>query len=369
MRIVIDGRMLGPRWTGIGLYTSKLIENLATIDRDNEYIVLVDQENFQNWTPPGSNIKKVLAPYKIYSFSEQFILPFKIRQLKPDLVHFLHNVPILYRGKRVVIVHDTTMVDFDLAPKGLTKALKYKLKRQAMLLVFRATASANMVITPTQATKDRLLALLRGKLTADRITVVYEAIDVPDTKPRPISVDPPKLLYVGTFFPYKNLQLVIQAWPRILIKHPGASLTIIGDTPRFRESIHQAVRRLGVARSILLPGFVSNEEREKAYRTASLFIFPSLSEGFGLPPLEAMAGGLPVVAAEASCLPEVLGDGAVYFDPHDPKDLAEKVNDLLDHPEKLAKMQEQGYQRLGQFSWGKMATETLEVYKGLAKPD
>lgn len=365
MRIVIDGRMLGPRWTGIGLYTQKLIEQLGSIDHDNEYLVLVDKENYERWATPRPNVKKVLAPYKIYSLAEQLLLPFKIWRLKPDLVHFLHNVPIIYRGRRVVIVHDTTMVDFDLAPKGLLKALKYKLKRQAMLLVFRATASADMIITPSTATKERLLELMKGRVDAKRITVVYEAIDQPRARVRPISIDPAKVLYVGTFYPYKNLELVVEAWPHVLIRHPKATLRLIGSTPRFNQSLRETVSRFGVASSVTLPGFVSNEERERAYQNASLFVFPSLSEGFGLPPLEAMAQGLPVLAANASCMPEVLGDAAEFFDPHDAKALAEKINSLLDHPERLAEMQAKGYARLGQFSWAKMAAETLAIYKAL----
>lgn len=360
MRIVIDGRMMGPRWTGIGLYTQKLVENLAAVDHDNQYIILMGADNFTDWTPPAPNFSKVLAPYKIYGLAEQLLLPFKLRGLKPDLVHFLHNVPVLYRGRRVVIVHDTTMVDFDLAPAGLLGGLKYKIKRIGMMAAFRSITSATAIITPSKATKEQLLSLL--KVPADLINVIYESAEAGVVPNRTIDATNPTLLYVGTLYPYKNVAVILNALPILLKDHPDLLLKIIGSTPRFNQSVKDQIEQLKLSTSVELAGFVSEVEKTGAYRAATLFVFPSLSEGFGLPPLEAMAQGLPVLAAQASALPEVLGNGADYFDPHDPKDLAAKIQGLLDDPKRLSDLQQRGQLRLKDFSWQKMATETLAVY-------
>ena len=325
-------------------------------------MVLLDRGNFEHWQAPAPNITKVLAPYKIYGLAEQLLLPLKLWRLRPDLVHFLHNVPISYRGRRVVVVHDTTMVDFDLAPAGRLKALKYRVKRWAMLLAFRATASADMVVVPSKATKERLLVLLKGRLEAARITVIYEAIDHPAPKVRALDTARPTLLYVGTLFPFKNVGAILEAMSELVRRRPDVRLRIIGSTPRFNQSLHDQVERLGLGASVELAGFVSEAEKMKAYRAATLFIFPSLSEGFGLPPLEAMGQGLPVLAAQASALPEVLAGGADYFDPHDPKDLAKRVDELLGDPKRLTELQRRGFERLGNFSWRRMAEQTLEVY-------
>ncbi len=268
MRIVIDGRMMGPRWTGIGLYTQKLVENLAAIDHDNDYLILVDQDNFDRWTPPAANISKVLAPQKIYSLAEQLVLPFRIWRLKPDLVHFLHNVPVIYRGRRVVMIHDTTMVDFDLAPAGLIPGLKYRLKRLAMRLVFRASASATNIIVPSQATKDRLMTLL--KVPASRIKVIYEAAGSSRARQRALDLKHPKLLYVGTLFPYKNLSVVLEAMPALIQEHPELKLTVIGSTPRFNQSVKDQVDQLGLSKNVELAGFVSDEAKTQAFMTQAV---------------------------------------------------------------------------------------------------
>src|SRR5690242_13332158 len=111
MKIAIDARMLGPRWTGIGLYSRKLLEQLQALDHQNQYLVLLDREQYQDWQPTAKNFTKVLAPYKVYGLAEQLLLPLKLFRLRPDLVHFLHfNVPVFYHGKKVVTIHDTTYI-------------------------------------------------------------------------------------------------------------------------------------------------------------------------------------------------------------------------------------------------------------------
>jgi len=366
MRIVIDARMMSPRWTGIGLYSRQLIAELQQLDHTNEYIVLVDDEMFKTWAPTAPNFRKVLASYKVYGFGEQLSLPWKLRGLKPDVVHFLHfNVPVFYRSRRVVTIHDTTMIDFSLSPGGLAGALKYGIMHPAMLLAYRAATTATQIITPSQGTKNALVKRYGARL-AKRMTVTHEAATYTEPlEPRALPTNQPLVLYVGNFYPYKNIGVVIQAWPSVIAQHPGAKLRLIGATPRFSDRVKAQINQLGIGTSVEMPGFVSDLELAGAYRRATLFVFPSLSEGFGLPPLEAMVAGVPVIAAKASCLPEVLGDAAVFADPAEPEDWAAQINGLLDAPQRLAELQQHGYNRLRSFSWAKMAAETVAVYKAV----
>lgn len=364
MRIVIDARMMGPRWTGIGLYTRKLIENLQATDATNEYLVLVDKDQFGSWNPT-TNFKKVLAEQRVYGLGEQLTLPSLINKLKPDLVHFLHfNASIFYSGPRVVTIHDTTLIDYNVSPDGLVPNLKYGLKRIGMIVAFRHAASANRVIVPSQATADRLIERFGNKLKP-RIAVTPEAADIDPRPAHDLNLNPPTLLYVGNFYPYKNVSILLQALSGVVKKFPDVKLTIVGNTPRFNESLRRQAKSLAIDRNVNFTGFLTDEELDQTYQTASLFVFPSLSEGFGLPPLEAMARGVPVLAARATCLPEVLGDAAAYFDPHDANELANKIIDLLAQPKALNDLQKRGFDQLKKYSWRRMAEQTLEVYRSV----
>lgn len=364
MKIVIDGRMTGERWTGIGLYGRKLIEQLQQIDRTNQYIILLDREEYGAWRPSAPNFRKVLAPYKVYGFGEQIVLPFKLWALKPDLIHFLHfNLPIVYRSRRIVTIHDTTLVDFNTSPGGLLTDLKYRIKRLGMLGVLRFGITANTIITPSQATKDSLVKRY-GSGLGKHITVTHEAVDLPSQpSTHPLTHRPAKLLYVGNLYPYKNVGLILQALPQIIAALPGTTLTIVGQTPSFSERLEAQSRKLGLDQAVNFAGFARPSQLDRLYTETTLFIFPSLSEGFGLPPLEAMAHGTPVLAARASCLPEILGSAAHYFDPHNPRDLAQKTTELLNDSKKLVDMQSKGFAQLKKYSWKHMAEQTLEVYK------
>lgn len=347
---------MGPRWTGIGLYSRKLIEELQKLDHSNDYLVLVDQEQFTNWQPSAPNFQKILAKQKVYSLSEQLSLGRQIRRLNPDLVHFLHfNAPYSYSGRRIVTIHDTTLIDYNVSSGGIASNIKYGLKRFGMKAVFKQALRADRIIVPSLATASNLI---KRNVARAKIVVTPEAADRPPQSPRPIPIEPPILLYVGNFYPYKNVSLLLEALPNI----PQARLILVGNTPRFIDTLKAQATRLGVKDRIEFSGFLDSQALNLTYQRASLFVFPSLSEGFGLPPLEAMARGVPVLAAKASCLPEVLGTAAEYFDPNDSTQLAELAATVLTDPQKLKAMQQRGFDQVKKYSWTKMAQETLSIY-------
>jgi glycosyltransferase involved in cell wall biosynthesis len=172
----------------------------------------------------------------------------------------------------------------------------------------------------------------------------------------------PFLLYVGNFYPYKNVRLLIEALALVSKTWPDAKLVLAGKPDEFKDGLLSMARTLAVSDRVVMPGFVTDGQLTWLYRNASMYVNPSLSEGFGLQGLEAMAQGLPVLSSTASCLPEVYGDAAVYFDPHDANELSRNITDLLEKPGLSTELSAKGHERLAMFSWRKTAQFTHRVY-------
>lgn len=361
--IVIDGRMLG--WTGIGRYTQSLLEELEELDADNQYVVLIQRKDWDRWSPSKLNFTRLEVNIEPYTFGEQWRLPQILNAQQADLVHFLNfNSPILYRKHHIVTVHDLTLLDFKNYRGDGWHKMVYEVKYRAMRTVFRsAVGGATALITDTKYNKEQLAQ--RGYASATKITSI--PLGLPELPPTPNSTKPanqdPFLLYVGNLYPYKNLSGIIDALPQLLSDHPTLKLVIVGKEDVFGKELRQRARTAGVEAAVTFTGFVSDVELAAYYRDATVYVFPSLSEGFGLPGLEAMGYGIPVAAARASCLPEVYGDAAVYFDPRNVADIARVVGGLLDDDKQRAKLKRRGVAHVKTFSWRRMAEQTLEVYK------
>jgi len=362
-KIIIDGRMLG--WTGIGRYTLSLLEQLEELDTDNTYVVLIQRKDWDRWSPQKANFSRLEVTIEPYTFAEQYRLPGVLNQQRADLVHFLNfNSPILYHKRRVVTVHDLTLLDFKNYRGNGSHKLAYEIKYRAMRAVIRsAIGGATAVITDTKYNKDQLAQ--RGYTTASKITPI--PLGLPELPLVSAATKAPQqnsyLLYVGNLYPYKNLRAIIEALPRLIEKRPNLKLVIVGKEDVFAKELKQRARELNVTGAVVFSGFVSDAELAAYYRDATVYVFPSLSEGFGLPGLEAMGYGIPVAAAKASCLPEVYGNAAAYFNPHDVADIARVVGGLLDDDKQRADLKRRGLAHIKTFSWRRMAEQTLEVYK------
>ena len=366
MRIVIDARMLF--WTGIGRYTKALLDELQVLDTANEYLVLVRRADWALWEPSAPNFKKVEASINPYTLSEQWALYLQLKALKPDLVHFTApNTPLLYRGPRVVTIHDLTLLDFDTSRgSGIGKALR-GLKRLPFRLVLANNARfATALITATDFVHDQLIERL-GAPSA-RVHTTLLAADPNVAEPAPINRFGELgqyIFYIGNMYPYKNIASTIQALTE-LKDRPTLQLMIAGKRDLFSAQLEALAGQLGVGDRVKFVGYVSDGEMISLYRAAALYVNPSLSEGFGLQGLEAMAQGTPVVAARASCLPEVYGDAAEYFDPHDAQDQARAIALVLGDAAVRNRLSAAGTERIKAFSWKKMAEETLAVYRSAA---
>lgn len=369
MKIVIDGRMIS--WTGIGLYTKRLLEHLQEIDHDNSYIVLLRQADYDLWQPRTPNFQKVLSNSASYSLAEQIALPWQLYRLRPDLVHFVSfNAPVLYFGRRMFTIHDLTLVFYkNIRGRGLARVL-YEFKYWAMRLVLRCSVQRSVhLLTPSQYVKDEIVRRYHRdlfKVSPTKITVTHEAVDVgpqPKSAGLPQKVTPPYLLYVGNSYPHKNLSRLITAFRVLSSKFPELQLVLAGPDDQFYRQLQSQAASLGLKDKVLFPGYIPLGQLGELYGQAEIYVFPSLSEGFGLPPLGAMSYGTPVVAADASCLPEILGDAAIYFNPKDPADIADAIEAVLNSPDEVARMRELGPKQAAKYSWRRMAEQTLDVYR------
>ncbi len=364
MKIVLDGRIYGTGWTGIGRYTEQIITELQKLDHDNEYIVLLRKDVYQSWQPAARNFKKVLADYKPYGFKEQTLLPLRLYFMRPDLVHFFHfAVPVAYFKKYVVTIHDLTLVEYKNIRGSGFKKLIYEIKYWLMRWVIgRAAKASRAVITPTDWVKRQIIE--QYHVDEKKVTATHEAVDPLSAQPASIEalgVKQPFLLYLGNAYEYKNLPRLIEAFAKL--NRLELSLVLAGKKDYFYQKLEESLSEFNLDNRLIFTGFVNDGQAMSLYKQAELFVFPSLAEGFGLPALEAMAQGTPVLSSNASCMPEVYGDAAAYFDPLDESDIAKQIENLLDDPQKRAELSKRGLEHVKKFSWQKTATQTLEVYK------
>jgi glycosyltransferase involved in cell wall biosynthesis len=359
--IVIDARI---RRSTTGRYADRLVQHLQKIDGHNRYTILVQPDDA--WKMSAKNFKIVPCPYPQFSLNPLHQLGFawQLYRLKPNLVHFtMTQQPLLYFGKIVTFTHDSTMYDF--VRRGTTPVPIYKLKMTLYrFLVWWSHRKSDEVIVPTRYVAEDFAR--RHPFLKNKLTVTYEssepAMAVRADKPAGISGD--FILYVGTAFPHKNLPKLIEGFEILLSKRPHLKLVMTGK----REEKHMVelmdwAKKRPAYKNIILAGFVTDPELKWLYEHAQAYVFASLSEGFGLPPLEAMAHGTPVVSSDASCMPEVYGDAAHYFNARKPQDIADKVNEVLSDKHLRTQLINNGHEQLKKYSWTTMAAETLTVYK------
>lgn len=358
-KIVIDARSRG----STGRYADRLIKYLQKIDRDNDYTVIVKPK--QTWTPKASNFTRLDCDVKDYTFAEQFKLWRILKKLNPDLVHFtMPQQPLLYRGRTVTTFHDLTMLrHHNINGNRLIYWLKLMVFRYMLFVVSRRSSA---IITPTKFVKLDLVKTLKTDPIKTHIT--YESVDVIGTKPDPVSQLDGKqfLLFSGNVFPHKNVERLIEAFAVLKLKHPKLHLAIAGKLNDEAIKLKDSTAASGPSKVHFL-GFVSDNELRWLLQNAVAYVYPSLSEGFGLPGLEAMRYETPLVSSNATCLPEVYADAARYFDPTDTIEMAKAIDEVLTDKQLSHQLIKAGLKRLKSFSWQKMATETLAVYNSVLK--
>lgn len=368
--LVIDARWYGPEHTGIGRYTQNLIQNLVKIPHFFKHIRLTllvsPQDEDRLRLELGNQINYALTRITHYSLLDQIVTPINLYRLRADLVHFTHiDKPILYFGQSLVTVHDL-IKNFSLGPSTSTKNFFfYYFKQIGYFLVSHLTIKSNQLIVPSNYWRSFLIT--HYHLSPQKITTTHEAVDPEFLKLRKSYVINHKsyLLYTGNLYPHKNLDVVLKA----LAKLPRVKLKIISKTSVFLHRLQRKVKKGGLENQVEFLGFVPDQKFARLYRQAIAFVFPSLIEGFGLPPLEAMALGCPVISSNSSCCPEIYGSAALYFNPQNSDDLVNQINILRTNPKLRRQLITTGYRQIRKYSWVKTANLTFSVYRHLLEID
>jgi len=356
MHIAIDARIIN---STTGRYVERLVTHLQEIDTENNYSILVRAKDLNFWKPRNPNFTVRVADFDNYSFAEQIGFKKYLKKLNADLVHFcMPQQPLGYKGKKVTTFHDLTLLKTYNSDKNW---FVFHAKQTIGKYVFKKVIETNNeIIAISKFTKKDLLDF--SPLAAEKTTVIYESSDVSQIAPTKYNVPFKKyILYVGQQSDYKNIKRLGDAHQILLAKYPDLGLVLVGkkntsaltNEKYFNERMYQ---------NILFTDFVEDNQLSWLYSHASAYIFPSLMEGFGLPGLEAMGYGTPVVSSNATCLPEVYGPAAHYFNPIDTSDIAEAIDQVLSDDTLRTRLSKAGFKQIKQYSWKKMAKETHAIY-------
>lgn len=356
-KIVIDARQYT---TGSGRYTFRLVQYLEKVDTEHEYVVLLRPHDMGVSKFTNPNFTKLACPYKEFTFEEQIGLKRQIQELKPDLVHFTFaQQPVWYKGKVVTTIQDLTTLRFKNPAKN---PLVFTIKQQVFKWVNKRVAEkSDALITPTQFVKQDVVSYTG--VNPDKITVTYESADAIPDKPEPlVELEHAQfIMYIGRPQAHKNLPRLIEAFKKLKVDHPDLKLVLGGKKDVLYEQIESVVQQQHTP-DVIFTGFISEGQLRWMYEHCAAYVFPSLSEGFGLPALEAMKHGAPVVSTNATCSPEVYGEAAHYFDPLNIDDMARRIAEVLDNPQLRHKLIVAGAEQVKKYSWQRMAEQTLAVY-------
>lgn len=360
--IIIDARI---RRSSTGRYTDRLLEHLQGLgDRANYTFTVLLQPN-DPWRPRAANIKTVACPFPQFSFNPMNDIKFayQLRSLQPDLVHFtMTQQPLTYRGKTITTTHDLTMLRFIRA--GSTPAPIFWLKKLGYRVLFYvAHKKTSTVLVPSEFVAKDLATIY--PFTAEKTVVTYESSEPPVSEPaeQPKNIKKPFIFHVGSPFPHKNLEHLIKAFEVLQKRHPKLELVLAGKKEFYFEELEAWAAKRASYKSIQFTGFIDDTELKWLYENAEAYVLPSLSEGFGLPGLEAMAHGCPLVSSNATCLPEVYGDAAEYFDPTDVIDTVKAIETVITDTNVRSDLIKKGYKQLQKYSWQTMAQQTIDAYK------
>jgi glycosyltransferase involved in cell wall biosynthesis len=370
MRIAIDIRKINE--FGVGTYIWNLVRNLSALDDRNEFLLIGSHRNFHELGPLPENFKQLYTQDDQSFWRNQITIPFSLRREAVDVVHVPHHeAPFLNPSRLVVTVHDCVHLLFP--QEDSSKFQNYR----RFLRMKRVVERAKHVLAVSNSTKEDLINIL--EVPESKISVVYNALDERfafdhTTEERKhvlerYQLKDPFVLYSGKIRPHKNLHRLIEAFAVLKSelaedeRYKNLKLIIIGDELSKHQYLRLTVVRSGVQQDVRFFGFVPYPILRVFYQSAALFAFPSLYEGFGLPPLEAMANRTPVIASNTSSLPEVLEDAAVLINPENVFDIARGMKLMLFDDQLRQKLVKKGIEQVAKFSWKLAAQKVMETYQ------
>ncbi|MBN9388063.1 MAG: glycosyltransferase family 4 protein [Chloroflexi bacterium] len=377
MRIAINANLVSfsgtYRQAGVSKYTELLINNLGEIDSSNEYLVYFGNGPHPPEFAATPNFRLVRSHFNtekplIRIAWEQFIAPFRLLWDRPALLHCPVNVmPLLALSRTVITIHDLGFMRF---PERYKKAKRLYLHALTALSAKRA----KHLITPSEAIRQEVIELL--KIPPERVTAIAEGVSANFRPFPPEEVEqfrrenglPEKfVLYVGTLEPRKNIPALIRAFAQWRSENPteaaGVRLVLGGAKGWFYDEIFRLVEQLGLGEVVDFPGYLREADLPLWYNSARCFVYPSVYEGFGLPPLEAMACGCPVITSDTSSIPEVVGEAGILVKPDDVAALTTALNRLLTDETAWTAYREKGLGQAARFTWQEAARQTLGIYR------
>jgi glycosyltransferase involved in cell wall biosynthesis len=361
-RIAIDARESG---TGSGRYVDKLVEYLHHLNPPHEIVLLAKAHRVNYLRSIAPSFTVVEAPFKEFTFAEQIGFKRLIEQQRADLVHFpFVQQPVWYKDNVVTTMQDLTTLRFR---NPLKNTLIFVLKQQVYKWVNqRAAHKSAEIITISEFVKQDIVEFTH--INPAKITVTYEAADQISTPAEPVvSLEGKKfLMYLGRPLPHKNLDRLVEAFSLLQKERPELYLALAGKKDALYEQVRKRAEAKGI-KNLIFTDFISEGQLRWMYENCAVYTFPSLSEGFGLPALEALQHGAPLASTNATCSPEIYGEAANYFNPLDVDDIASKISEILDDPILRGDLIEKGHAQAAKYSWSRMAEQTIAVYEKALK--
>lgn len=358
--IGFDARLVGA--LGIGRYISGLLPQLARLLGPSLTVVANPQDAALVRAMIGGGPQLVTINAQPYRLAEQSLLPISLLRARVGLMHFPHyNLPLIKPGRFVVTVHDLFPFEFPEIHSGpLPRTVNQMLMRNAVRRAAR-------IITPSVATAAAVKVMFFE--AAQRVIAIPEATDDRFTPARNTEAEeawllrygirPPYIFYLGQWKAHKNLPILLQAFALLHDLHPEAQLVVAGDDPRHPE-VREAAERLPPG-SVIFPGRLPESAVPDLYRAAAMVALPSRAEGFGLPVIEAMACGVPVVCSDLPVLREIADGIAIFCPPNDAGEFAAAMAHVLEQPDAVRRLR--GIERAREFSWSRAASQTIEAYE------
>lgn len=373
MRVAIDIRKVSE--FGVGSHVWNLVRNLSKIDRNNEYFLMGSRRQLLELGPVGANFDWIDVPENEGFASYLIRTPLRLRRHRIDLFHVPHyEAPVLVPCRMIVTIHDCVHLLFP--QEGSSKFENYR----GYLYTKNVLRRADRIIAVSASTRQDLISIF--DLPMEKISVVHNALDgrftaghAPEEQKQLLEryqLTDPFILYVGQIKPHKNIDRLIEAFAVLKSelgdnkKYRNLKLIIIGDAISKHPYLRLTVVRSGVQRDVRFLGFVPGRTLQVFYEAAVIFASPSLYEGFGLPPLEAMANGTPVVASNTASLPEVLDEAALLVNPENVFEIARALKTLLTDQVLRQQTIEKGLRQVSKFSWQTAAEDVLRTYREVA---